>query len=264
MPCPALTAETENSLLSASKLWDNLGVVYAWLNGGTGGGGTDFDHVRFTHLPRPAVVGFPVAAFLGETQDVYATNRVAVTGDYEVNEAAASPTIAGSTDAEYPHRQVIFGEALDNRNNRCRIAGLSRRFTLPLFHRAIIHVSFAHRLWIAGFYGGPGTPTGYFSLWYGAPGGTLTEIAGSRRYSFRTIPASYSPDITPYLVHHRMVGALDSSVVTQSEDFEVFVGFTAGATTFFYFSNAGSTRNGNRLDILNTAMCVRVYKDYTS
>lgn len=264
MPAPTPTTLVDGSRLQSLDPWADLDAFREWSNGGAGNVEGDFDDVRYIHLPRPALLGFPVNAMLGETQDVHGQQFV----------GGAKP----GWDREVRHRQVIYGDCLDG-NYQCRIVGLATRFRMPLYGRVHIEASFAHRLWAeAAPYGAgqiAGTETAYFSMWYGpVNGNTFTEILGTRRHTARFFNEprdTNNPSLEPSHYNANMVAALSTKntaapyMVTGDEDLAVFVAFTAPPNTLFSSGFAG-IGNGNRVrcDVLNTSLMVRVWKNVST
>lgn len=255
MTAPAGTDVVASSALVQAEPWARFALLRGWAAAGNPAfSGADFDRIRALHFPRPQVYA---DGMRGELQDVYATARVHV----------------GTDDVEMRHRQVIFEESLDG-ENRVRIAGASRRIALPLYGRVHIRASFSHRIWITGPYGGPTLtdPVGYFALYWSLPDGTPKEIVGSRRYTARYTPnataASINTLLAPSLTTVCMIGVLDTSgaagVAPGASDVEVFVAFCASPSTFFGGGRTSMTKNNDRLDVLNTSLVVRVYKNSVS
>jgi hypothetical protein len=257
MTAPAGTAIAAGSALTQDEPWTRLSLLRGWANAGNGVAGADYDKVRALHLPRPQL--YPDAVngdqMLGELQDVRSTRRVAATQD----------------DREIRHRQVIYEESLDG-TNRVRLAGASQRVALPLHGRVHITATFAHRVWISGAYGGPITgtdPVAYFSLFWGVPNATPKELQGSKRYTNRFTPGAASPVVdnflTPSLTLCTIYGVLDTNgaagLAPTTSDIEIFVAFTAPASTLFGGGRFTTTKNRDRVDVLNTSLVVRVYKN---
>jgi hypothetical protein len=254
MPFSApITPIASGDPLDAAQPWADLTDARTWANGGANVAETDFDSVKGIHLPRPQLFGFPRNAMLGETQDVYGQANVTATGPKE--------------DAEMKHRQIIFADCLDTRYSRVRVAGCVARFRMPTYGRVTIEATISHRCWpYTTVYGGAATdPTGYFSLWYGptATAGSAaapTEITSSRRATRRQVGTVSNLD--PGINFCNMMGMIDTKVTAVGDtDMVVFAAFTATASTYFQTGTGAVVQNRNRVDVLNTAFVVHVFKN---
>lgn len=254
MPAPTATGISASAALAEQNFWNGVSAKRGWANGGQGATGTDFDLVRYVNFPRPQLFGFPQYAGLMETQDVYGPHRVRGT----------------EQDQEIRHRQIIWGDSLDVDDTRVVIAGMVKRFTMPNYGRVRVTANLSHRLWpgSSAYAGAGANPTGFFSLWYQQVGNTtnVKEFSGSRRFTGRVNHSTSL--IEPSVICQTMHGELDTSNTSpfalNSIDIVIFVAFTASTSTFFASRTSGASKNVCRLDVLNTSLVVRVFKNYVS
>jgi hypothetical protein len=275
MPAPAPGAMTAGGALYDFEPWLTMGDYRKWANGGFGNVEGDFDDVRFTHLPRPQLLPFPVNAMLGEMQDVRGATIVG-------GHALWRP-------ADLRHRQIIVGDALDSRG-QARVLGLMARFRMPLYGRVTVEASFAHTSLrsapMAANTSGSDVP--YFSLWWGAAeSNTFTEIPGTRRHVRRWahtylaqgvaasttgpyVPSGDFVTTEPTVQFANILAALSTrngttpaQLVTGNTDLLIYVALTdPGSPCYFANGFAGADNdNTNRVEVHNTSLVVRVFKN---
>lgn len=254
MPAPTGPTTGNGDALSDQDIWTAQSLYRGWANGGNGNAGADFDLVRYVNFPRPQLFGFPQYAGLMESQDVRGPYRVRATDQ----------------DNEIKHRQIIYGDCLDVNSTGVVIAGIVHRFTMPQYARVRVTANLSHRVWAgSSAYGGAGAnPTGFFSLWYAQVGSTtnVKEFSGSRRYTQRLVHATSTiePNVWPCTMHGEIDTSNTTPFATAGLDLVIFAKFTASTSTFFGSRTSGATKNVCRLDVLNTSLVVRVFKNYVS